>query len=92
VGELASRRVMLRRVGQRLGRVVGMLLLLHVGIEYLSEQWCEVIDFIACQPAQLNGRGVVFGECERLGQSQTSCLTPDSRSSVRRYPVRYSLD
>ena len=90
MGELASRRVTLRRVGQRLGRVVGMLLLLHVGIEYLSEQWCEVIDFIACQPAQLNGRGVVLGE--RLGRSQTSCLTPDSRSSVQRYPVRYSLD
>jgi hypothetical protein len=42
VGELASRRVVLRRVGQRLGRFVGLLLLLHVGIECLSEEWCEV--------------------------------------------------
>jgi hypothetical protein len=42
VGELASRRVVLRRVGQRLCRVVGRLLLLHIGIECLSEEWCEV--------------------------------------------------
>jgi hypothetical protein len=45
VGKLASRRVVLRRVGQRLGRVVGRLLLLHGGIEF-SEQCFEEVDFI----------------------------------------------